>query len=152
VSQEVSDGRTSTSVDDVSHLDVLGEDGGIANDKARHRILRANHRRILPSFVAQREQFMLERRFKELDRLEVRERRSLETAVRLQIGATETGRDEKTQNRYDQLLTNAIDVAAPKDSPASKSSWKTRKAALGRGRVARKPDGSYGYKLRRDNQ
>jgi hypothetical protein len=100
----------------------------------------------------QREQFMIERRFKALDRLELRERRSLETVVRLEIGAAETGRDEKTQNRYDQLLTNAIDVAAAKDSPAGKSSWKTRKAARGRGRLARKPDGSHGYKLRRDNQ
>jgi hypothetical protein len=100
----------------------------------------------------QREQFMLERRFKALDRLESREMRSLETVVRLEIGAAETGRDEKRQERYDQLLTNAIDVAAAKDSPAGKPSWKTRKAGLGRGRLARKPDGSHGYKLRRDNQ
>jgi hypothetical protein len=98
----------------------------------------------------QREQFMLERRFKALDRLEAREMRSLETVVRLGISAAETGRDEKRQERYDQLLTNAIDVGAAKDAPA-KHSWKTRKAVLGRGRLARKPDGSQGYKLRRDN-
>ena len=99
----------------------------------------------------QREQFILERRFKALDRLESRERRSLETVVRLQIDATETGRDEKTQNRYDELSTNAIDVTVARNLPAGNLSWKTRKSAHGRGRLARKPSGSPGYKLKTGN-
>jgi hypothetical protein len=53
--------------------------------------------------IDQRERFALERRYKALGRLEGRELRSLETAVRRQVQEMETARELKAETMEDRI-------------------------------------------------
>ncbi|MFB9983119.1 hypothetical protein ACFSOZ_19085 [Mesorhizobium newzealandense] len=74
----------------------------------------------------QREQFMLERRHKALHRLDLRERRSLETKIRREILAAESLHVETWKARQHQIEVNNLDITVPavglKAEP--KRSWK----------------------------
>jgi hypothetical protein len=107
----------------------------------------------------QREQFMLERRYKALGRLESREFRSLEVSVRQQLQEVETGREQKAESRQDRLEVNKLDITVPVDSlhPVSKklakregkSGWNGRREALGN-RHGNRPKRPRGYGFKKD--
>jgi hypothetical protein len=84
----------------------------------------------------QRERMMLDRRGRALDRLEARERRSLETALRRKVSAMETLSDQKAAQRYNEIEVNKLDIAMPKKAEEvtrkrdGKESWKARRDTL----------------------
>jgi len=64
----------------------------------------------------QRERFALDRRFKALGRLEVRELRSLENAVRRQVQEMEAAREQKAETLQDRIEVNKLDSPCPRAS------------------------------------
>jgi hypothetical protein len=107
----------------------------------------------------QREQFLLERRYKALGRLESREFRSLEVSVRQQVQQVEIGREQKTEARQDRLEVNKLDITVPFNGlhPAGKrlakregkSGWNGRREALGN-RHGSRPKRPRGYGFKKD--
>lgn len=120
------------------------------NPAERHRIEReALDRR------HQREHFMLERRYKALDRLDLKERRSLETTVRRQLLEAEGLRADAGQLRQDQIEVNKIDITVPGDkadatlSKEGKRGWKAKQEKLdSKGQKQNRPRG---YRQSRDD-
>ncbi len=117
------------------------------NPAERHRIeCEALERR------HQREHFMHERRRKALARLEVRERRSLETTVRRQLRAAESLQTEKWQARQRQLEVNKLDLTVPAEGLGAhtKDGWKKRSKGIGHTKE-QKQDGPKGYRYKRED-
>ncbi|MHC2672776.1 hypothetical protein ACVI1J_004939 [Bradyrhizobium diazoefficiens] len=118
------------------------------NPAERHRIEReAVERR------HQRERFALERRYKALGRLEGRELRSLETAVRRQVQEMESARELKGETRQDQIEVNKLDITLPHGElhgPDKKQEkgWKARQTKLS---GSQKQSRSRGYRRGRDD-
>ena len=114
------------------------------NPAERHRIEReAVERR------HQRERFALGRRYKALGRLEAREQRSLENAVRRQVQEMEAAREQKAETLQDRIEVNKLDITLPGGelhAAAKKQEskgWKTRqeKLSAGRGQKQNRPRG-----------
>jgi hypothetical protein len=120
------------------------------NPSERHRIEReALERR------HQRERFMLDRCYRALDRVDARERRSLETTIRRKIKAAENLRFDAGQARHDQIEVNKLDITVPADTmkapPRGKKqdtegAWKKRKQQLGEP-LGQKPSRPRGYRI-----
>jgi hypothetical protein len=118
------------------------------NPAERHRIEReAVERR------HQRERFALDRRYKALGRLEAREQRSLENAVRRQVQEMEAAREQKAETLHDRIEVNKLDITLPEGrlhaaEKKQKNGWKTRQGTLKTGKGTGTREG--GFSLRRD--
>jgi DNA repair ATPase RecN len=97
----------------------------------------------------QRERFALDRRSKALGRLEARELRSLENAVRRQVQEMEAAREQKAETLQDRIEVNKLDITLPEGElhAATKKQdpkgWKARqeKLSAGRGQKQNRPRG-----------
>jgi hypothetical protein len=114
------------------------------NPAERHRIEReAVERR------HQRERFALDRRYKALGRLEAREPRSLENAVRRQVQEIEAAREQKAETLQDRIEVNKLDITLPggelhaATKKQESKGWKAQqeKLSAGRGQKQKRPRG-----------
>jgi hypothetical protein len=104
----------------------------------------------------QRERLAVERRYKALARLEARERRSLETAVRRQVYEMEAARDLKAETMQDRIEVNKLDIILPQgefraaDKKKEAEGWKARREKLGSG-AGQKQKRPRGYRHGRED-
>jgi hypothetical protein len=94
----------------------------------------------------QREQLVLDRRFRALGRLEAREQRSLETAVRRQVREEEAVRELKAESLHDRIEVNKLDIALPhgefhRVEKKAEKGWKARREKLAAGKPQKRPRG-----------
>lgn len=99
-----------------------------------------------------RERGMIASKEEVLKKLEAKERLSLQTKLRRTIRLEEVAKQDRSQERYDQFVTNTQDMAAPKhdaNARSGKDAWRDRKEELARKQGQRRK-AAPGYKLNRD--
>ncbi len=99
-----------------------------------------------------REREMIARKEDVLKRLDAKERLSLQTKLRRTIRLEEVAKHDRSQERYDQFVTNTQDMAAPKLSAnvrTGKDAWRERKEELAQKQGQRRKPAP-GYRLNRD--